>query len=228
MSPSRHGGAAVGGALVVVLVVALGVGGLLVTVQLAGTGITTWTLLPGMVLTGTGLGLVARTLIDVVLAGVDPGDARTASRALNTALQLGASVGIALIGVVYFGSLPDKAALAADPGGGHTTAMASALWCAAAFAATSALAMFLLPGTAPAPPSGRTEQVRARWRRLPPAPARRSPCPGATRCGTRIRCDGVRVSRIPHMLRVRGPARPRTATSRRAGARSGATGVAPA
>jgi MFS family permease len=138
----------VGGALVV----AVGVGALLGAVHLDGPGVTTWTLLPGMVLTGAGLGLVAPALIDIVLAGVDTRDAGTASGALNTALQLGAAIGIALIGVVYFGALPDGPGLAFDPGGGHASAMASALWYTAGIAVTSALAMLLLPGARLAPP----------------------------------------------------------------------------
>lgn len=127
----------------------LGTGGLLLAVQLAGAELTTWTLLPGLIITGLGLGLVAPTLIDVVLTGVDPRDAGTASGALNTALQLGAAIGVTLIGVIFFGALPDGAAQAADPGPGYADAMTSALWYAAGIAILSALAMLLLPKTRP-------------------------------------------------------------------------------
>ncbi|HEX6423548.1 MAG TPA: hypothetical protein VFZ79_08720, partial [Acidimicrobiales bacterium] len=85
--------------------------GLLLAVHLAGAGLTTWALLPGMIVTGLGLGLVAPTLIDVVLTGGDPRDAGTASGVLNTALQLGAAIGVALIGAV-----PDGPAVVADRG----------------------------------------------------------------------------------------------------------------
>ena len=53
----------------------VGIGALLTAVQLAGTAVSTWTLLPGMVIIGIGLGLVAPTLINVVLAEVDPAQA---------------------------------------------------------------------------------------------------------------------------------------------------------
>lgn len=89
----------------------------------------------------------------VVLAGVDPRDAGTASGALNTAFQLGASIGVALIGVIFFGALPDEGVLAADPGPGYADAMTSALWYAAGIAVLSALAMLLLPKAA-RPPHG--------------------------------------------------------------------------
>jgi EmrB/QacA subfamily drug resistance transporter len=146
----------IGGALVV----ALGTGGLLLAVHLAGAGLTTWALLPGMIVTGLGLGLVAPTLIDVVLTGGDPRDAGTASGVLNTALQLGAAIGVALIGVVFFGAVPDGPAVPADLGPGYADAMARALWYALGIAVLSALAMLLLP---------RTERERARPGALPSA-----------------------------------------------------------
>lgn len=150
------------------LVVALGIAGLLLTVELAGAALTTWTLLPGMVVTGLGLGLVAPTLIDVVLAGVDPRDAGAASGVRSTASQLGGSIGVALIGVVFY---------AADPGDGPAHALSGALWYALATAIFSALAMLLLPDQRPpravepgvgwdaCPPSGRSSTTTTRGRR---------------------------------------------------------------
>jgi EmrB/QacA subfamily drug resistance transporter len=125
----------VGGALVV----ALGIAGLVLAVELAGTALTTWTLLPGMVITGLGLGLVAPTLLDVVLAGVDPRDAGAASGVRSTASQLGGAIGVALIGLIFYGSL------AANPGDDYAHALSNGLWYALAIAVASALAMLLLP-----------------------------------------------------------------------------------
>jgi sugar phosphate permease len=123
-----------GGALVVVL----GIAALLLGVHLDGEQMTSWTLLPGMVITGLGLGLVAPTLLDVVLAGVDPRDAGSASGALNTALQLGGAIGVALIGLVFYGAL-------SSGGKDLAQAMTHALWYSLAIALLSALAMLLLP-----------------------------------------------------------------------------------
>jgi EmrB/QacA subfamily drug resistance transporter len=120
------------------LVVALGIAALLAGVHLDGAQLTTWTLLPGMLITGLGLGLVAPTLLEVVLAGVDPRDAGSASGALNTALQLGGAIGVALIGLVFYGTLSPG-----DDGLAH--AMTHALWYSLAIAILSALAMLLLP-----------------------------------------------------------------------------------
>jgi EmrB/QacA subfamily drug resistance transporter len=121
----------IGGALVV----ALGIGALLVGVHLDGSQMTTGTLLPGMIVTGLGLGLVAPTLLDVVLAGVNPHDAGSASGALNTALQLGGAIGVAVIGLIFYGAAS----------AGVAQAMTHALWYSLAVAILSAAAMLLLP-----------------------------------------------------------------------------------
>ena len=121
------------------LVVALGIAALLLALPAADAQLTTWALVPGLVITGLGLGLVAPTLIDVVLAGVDPRDVGAASGVRSTASQLGGAIGVALIGLIFYGARPTS------PGGGYTHALGSALWYALAVAIVSALAMLLLP-----------------------------------------------------------------------------------
>lgn len=203
LAPRLGGRLTLGGALLV----AVGLGCLLIAVQLAGSGLTTWTLLPGMILSGLGLGLVAPTLIDVVLACVDPRDAGTASGALNTALQLGASIGVALIGIVYFGALPAGRALAADPGSGYAHAMTSALWYAVGIAVLSALAMLLLPNPTRRTVSGQQsplpdDRAPSLDRDLANSgPSRRPSRPGPASPGTPS--DGDLAEVIP---RVREPA----------------------
>jgi EmrB/QacA subfamily drug resistance transporter len=137
LAPRLGRGLVVGGALVV----ALGIAVLLLAVQLAGAALTSWTLLPGLVMIGLGLGLVAPTLIDGVMASVDPRDAGAASGVRSTASQLGGAIGVALIGLIFYGAFPDSAL----GGGGYTHALTSALWYALAIAILSALAMLLLP-----------------------------------------------------------------------------------
>jgi MFS family permease/L-alanine-DL-glutamate epimerase-like enolase superfamily enzyme len=117
------------------LVVALGIASLLVSIALAGAAVTSWTLLPGMLLTGAGLGLVSPTLIDVVLSGVEQRDAGAASGTLNTGLQIGGALGVAAIGLVYY----------AGDDGSPLEALSRGLWYALAVALLSAAAMLLLP-----------------------------------------------------------------------------------
>lgn len=124
--------------------VTVGIAALLTALQFTGSAVSTWTLLPGMVVIGIGLGLTAPTLINVVLAEVNPAGAGAASGALNTVLQLAGSIGVALTGIVFFGALPDTPANAADGSSAYANAMASALWLALGIAALSTLAMLLL------------------------------------------------------------------------------------
>jgi hypothetical protein len=141
LAPRLGRGLTLGGALVV----ALGIAELLLAVHLAGAELTTWTLLPGMIVTGLGLGLVAPTLIDVVMAGVDPRDAGAASGVRSTASQLGGAIGVVLVGLVFYGALPEGGALAANPGDGYPHALSNGLWYVLAIAIFSALVMLLLP-----------------------------------------------------------------------------------
>jgi EmrB/QacA subfamily drug resistance transporter len=121
------------------LLVAVGIAGVLIAVELGGAALTAWSLLPGMIVTGLGLGLAAPTLIDAVQAGVDPADAGAASGVRSTAGQLGGAAGVVLVGIVFYGTLGSggDAALA------H--ALANGLWLGLALALLSAAAMMLLP-----------------------------------------------------------------------------------
>jgi MFS family permease len=77
----------------------------------AADGGTSWVplswlpLLPGLAVTGFGIGLVLVPLSATVLAGVDPQHAGAAAGVLATAQQVGGAVGVALVGVVFYRSL---------------------------------------------------------------------------------------------------------------------------
>jgi predicted MFS family arabinose efflux permease len=62
-------------------------------------------LLPGLVLVGVGQGLCITPLTTTVLAHADPQRAGAVSGALSTMQQAGNALGVAVIGVVFFGSL---------------------------------------------------------------------------------------------------------------------------
>ncbi|MGH3615960.1 MAG: MFS transporter [Pseudonocardia sp.] len=79
--------------------------GLALTVQVAEASIGVWTLAPALVLVGAGQGFGMSPLIGSVLAGIRHEDAGSAAGALTTAFQLGQSLGIAVVGMVFFGSL---------------------------------------------------------------------------------------------------------------------------
>src|SRR6266581_7619498 len=95
------------------LVIAAGMAGLIATVHHYGAAVTTWELVPGLVAAGLGLGAVIAPLADIVLDRVPKQDAGSASGVFNTGLQLGNSIGIALIGVIFFGLLGSQSGPAA-------------------------------------------------------------------------------------------------------------------
>ena len=96
------------------LTIAAGMAGLIATVHYYGPAVTTWDLVPGLVAAGLGVGAVIAPLADIVLAGVPHRDAGSASGVFNTGLQVGNSIGIALIGVIFFGMLGSQSGPAAS------------------------------------------------------------------------------------------------------------------
>jgi EmrB/QacA subfamily drug resistance transporter len=92
------------------LLLAIGMGGVIWTVDRYGGGTHSWQLIPALALCGLGLGCVVAPLVNVVLAGVRGQDAGAASGVLTTAQQVGGAVGVAVIGVIFFGLLSSQAA----------------------------------------------------------------------------------------------------------------------
>ncbi len=96
------------------LIMAAGMAALIAIVHHYGQAVTTWEMVPALVLAGLGMGGVLAPLSDILLAGVPRQHAGSASGLLNTAIQLGASVGIAVIGVIFFGILGSQSGPAAS------------------------------------------------------------------------------------------------------------------
>jgi EmrB/QacA subfamily drug resistance transporter len=96
------------------LIITAGMAALIAIVHHEGTAVTTWDLVPGLVAAGLGLGAVIAPLADIVLDRVPEQHAGSASGVFNTGLQLGNSIGIAVIGVIFFGLLGTQSATAAS------------------------------------------------------------------------------------------------------------------
>lgn len=71
----------------------------------AGTGLHGWQLLAPMFVAGLGGGFFIAPVTSVVLAGISAKDSGAASGALATVQQVGAALGIAVVGVIFFGLL---------------------------------------------------------------------------------------------------------------------------
>ncbi|MGI8879982.1 MAG: MFS transporter [Jatrophihabitans sp.] len=74
-------------------------------VQHIGTdGAVVW-LLPGLIVDGAGMGLIIAPMASIVLARVARQNAGAASGVLSTAMQIGGALGVAVIGIIFYGSL---------------------------------------------------------------------------------------------------------------------------
>ncbi|MFE3874011.1 DHA2 family efflux MFS transporter permease subunit [Kitasatospora sp. NPDC059146] len=78
--------------------------GLLAFAADAGADGSVWWLAPGLFVDGLGMGLVIAPVTTVALAAVEPQLAGAAAGAVATVQQVGGAVGVALIGLVYYGA----------------------------------------------------------------------------------------------------------------------------
>jgi MFS family permease len=86
-------------------VFALGHVALLIAVSRNGVGGQLVDLVPGLALAGFGMGIALTALIDAAMGQVEPVHAGAVSGVLSTAQQLGNALGVALVGMVFFGAL---------------------------------------------------------------------------------------------------------------------------
>ena len=93
----------------------VGIIGIIITLYAQGTNVTSWVLIPSFLVAGIGLGTVLAPLLNVILSGVPPRDAGSASGVLTTFQQLGGAIGVAVVGVVFFGLLTTNATNATTP-----------------------------------------------------------------------------------------------------------------
>ncbi|MFJ9058750.1 MFS transporter [Streptomyces sp. NPDC102409] len=101
---------AVGAVLMLVGLIVIGV-----TVGRLGTdGNMAW-LIPGLVIDGAGMGLAVAPLASTVLTRVNPQYAGAASGVLTTGLQIGNSIGVAVIGVIFYNALGDAPVASSYP-----------------------------------------------------------------------------------------------------------------
>jgi len=136
---------AVGGA-----VLAAGLGLLAVVVGDVGTGGSIAALVPGLVLVGAGIGLCYTPLTSIVLTAVDPRRAGAASGVMATTQQVGYALGVAVTGLIFFGSGDDL---------GHAFALSAAQL--GATAAVIVVATGFLPAQRAARAAGAPEPAGA-------------------------------------------------------------------
>jgi EmrB/QacA subfamily drug resistance transporter len=94
----------IGGAVLVAGVLAT-----IFTARQVGPGLQGPELIPALFLSGIGLGLVISPSVNFILAAVENKDAGSASGVITTVQQTGGALGIAIIGVIFFGLIGSNA-----------------------------------------------------------------------------------------------------------------------
>ncbi len=112
-----------------------GIVGFIVTLNIVGSGVTPWQLIPALAVTGLGMGLTMAPFFDTVLAAVEDHETGSASGAMTSIQQLGSAFGTALLGTVFFDRVTD----------GFTDAMRITLWVVAGMLAATFALIFILP-----------------------------------------------------------------------------------
>ena len=95
---------------------AAGLGVLRLTVGLIGVSGPVWLLAPALLIDGAGMGLVMAPLVSTVLAGLPDRLGGAAAGVLAASQQLANALGVALVGLVFFGALGHGAERAAYAG----------------------------------------------------------------------------------------------------------------
>lgn len=111
-------------------------------------------LVPALALAGAGMGMGIAPLAAIVLARVSPHRAGAASGVLTTCMQLGNAVGVAVIGIVFYGALGRS-----DGPGAYPHAFRAALFCLGAVAVVTAVLTQLLPSSAGLPAAGEPDRA---------------------------------------------------------------------
>ncbi|MGC4997014.1 hypothetical protein [Streptomyces sp. DT195] len=93
---------------------AVGVFAVWLTLDQVGSGVGPWQLLPSLLVTGIGMGLLMAPFFDIVLASVEQHETGSASGTMTAVQQLGGAFGVAILGTVFFGLLGGGIATAVD------------------------------------------------------------------------------------------------------------------
>jgi EmrB/QacA subfamily drug resistance transporter len=88
---------------------AIGTGGLYLVFERYGTGIGGWDLAAPLAVFGVGMGMIFVPLFDIIMAGVEDHEVGSASGILESLQQLGATLGVAVIGTIFFGAIGTQA-----------------------------------------------------------------------------------------------------------------------
>jgi len=96
------------------LIMGCGYGLFLWTIRHYGGEVTPWELIPSLFFSGLGMGCVVAPIYAFILAEVPIKDAGSASGVVNTTQQIGGAIGVAIIGVIFFGLIGTQAQVSVE------------------------------------------------------------------------------------------------------------------
>jgi EmrB/QacA subfamily drug resistance transporter len=87
----------------------MGMVGIIITMRIRGVSLDGPELVPALIVAGLGMGCIIAPLTNIILAGISSGDAGSASGVLTTMQQVGGALGVAIVGVIFFGLIGGRA-----------------------------------------------------------------------------------------------------------------------
>lgn len=126
------------------IILALGLASVESVMHGAGTSLSNWQLLPVLLIGGTGMGMVVAPIIDFSISQVPEQDAGSASGILNMMQQVGSSIGIAIVGTIFFNSIGSSLTSAREISG-FAMGERYAIWSAVGILLVTIPFVFLLP-----------------------------------------------------------------------------------
>jgi EmrB/QacA subfamily drug resistance transporter len=112
------------------------IGTALVAFEARSGMVSSWDILPGLVIAGFGMGLIVAPLFDIIIAAVADRELGSASGVLNAVQQLAGAVGVAVLGTIFFDAI--------GPGHFHR-ALERTIWVDLAVTAAAIALMPLMP-----------------------------------------------------------------------------------
>jgi EmrB/QacA subfamily drug resistance transporter len=91
------------------VVMGLGLLALYAAVQHAGTGVGSWDFVAPLLISGVGMGMVWVPMFEIIVGDVADHEVGSASGVLQAVQQMGMSLGVAVIGTIFFGALGSHA-----------------------------------------------------------------------------------------------------------------------
>ncbi|MFD9893558.1 MFS transporter [Amycolatopsis sp. NPDC059027] len=110
-----------------------------------GTGITTWEMIPALLVMGFGMGLIISPITDAILSDVPAEHSGSASGLISTVQQLGWAFGLGLVSIAFFGAVGKVPPSGADRASVYSTAFGNGLWWVVGGLTLAFVLMFALP-----------------------------------------------------------------------------------